>query len=103
MYRTKMFKNNPPKTWADFFNTKKFPGKRGVFNYVVGGGLEAASLADGATPSTLYPLNVNRAIAKLKTIKPDIVFYNSLGQSVEQLLAGNVAMSEVWNTRAYAA
>jgi putative spermidine/putrescine transport system substrate-binding protein len=103
MYNTKDFKNNPPKTWADFFNTTKFPGKRGVFNYVVGGALEAASLADGATPSTLYPLNIKRAIAKLDTIKSDIVFYNTLGQSVEQLLSGNVAMAEVWNTRAYSA
>ena len=103
MYNTKDFGKNPPKTWADFFNTKEFPGKRGVFDYVVGGALEAASLANGATPSTLYPMNVSSAIAKLNSIKLDIDFYDTLGQSEEQLLAGTVSMSMMWNTRAYAA
>jgi putative spermidine/putrescine transport system substrate-binding protein len=103
MYDKTKFGKTPPTSWADFFDTKKFPGKRGVFNYSVGGGLEAAALASGATSSTLYPLDVKGAIAKLNSIKSSIVFYNTLGQSVEQLLAGDVSMSMMWNTRAYAA
>jgi putative spermidine/putrescine transport system substrate-binding protein len=103
MYDKSKYGNHPPTSWADFFNTKEFPGKRGVFNYVVGGALEAASLANGATPSTLYPINIKAAIAKLNTIKPDIVFYDTLGQSVEDLLSGSVSMAMLWSTRAYAA
>lgn len=103
MYDKSKFGNDPPKNWTDFFNVSKFPGKRGIFNYSVGGALEAALLADGVSRSQLYPLDVGRAISKLNTIKSNIVFYNSLGQSVEQLLNGDVTMSMMWNSRAYSA
>ena len=39
------FGDDPPKDWADFWNVKKYPGKRVVWKYMVGV-LEAALMAD---------------------------------------------------------
>ena len=88
-YNSEEFSGNPPDSWADFFDTDAFPGKRGVWgSYVVSGILEGALLADGVAPEDLYPLDLDRAFAKLDTIRDDLVFYDSLAQS-EQLMAAN--------------
>lgn len=61
-----------PQSWADFFDTVKFPGRRGLPNHPIYV-LEVALLADGVTPENLYPLDVDRAFAKLDSIKDSIV------------------------------
>ena len=55
-------------TWADLFDLKRFPGKRTAARQVVAT-LEIALLADGVAPDKLYPLDVDRALKKLDTIK----------------------------------
>ena len=56
----KRAKDKIPKTWADFWNVKDFPGKRGLPGYSQGV-YEAALLADGVAPDKLYPLDLDRA------------------------------------------
>ena len=73
-YNTDKFKDAHPTTWAEFFDTKKFPGKRGFWKYATGGIFEAALLADGVPADQLFPLDPDRAFKKLDTIKKDIVF-----------------------------
>ena len=90
-----------PTGWADFFDTATFPGKRGIYDYPTGGALEIALLADGVAPTDLYPLDVEQATAKLDTIKGDIVFWTSGAQSRELIGSGEVAMSMIWNGRAW--
>ena len=92
-----------PEGWADFFDTTKFPGKRGLWNYSTGGVLEFALMADGVAPADLYPLDLPRAIAKLDTIKDDIVWWTSGAESQELIGSGEVAMSMIWNGRGYSA
>jgi putative spermidine/putrescine transport system substrate-binding protein len=58
-------------------------------------------LADGVAPADLYPLDVERATTKLDTIKDDIVFWSSGAQSRELIGSGEVAMSMMWNGRAW--
>lgn len=104
VYNTTMFGDNPPSGWADFFDTKKFPGARAVGN--VPGFIDApiaALLADGVAPEDLYPLDWDRATAKLDTIKDDLVFYESGGASEQILGAGEVAMAIVFSNRGYVA
>ena len=52
---------NVPAGWADYFDTTKFPGKRGAWDYSEGGMFEFALMADGVAPKDLYPLDLARA------------------------------------------
>lgn len=90
-----------PTGWADFFDLKKFPGKRGVMDYSAGGIFEIALLADGVAPDKLYPLDIPRATAKLDTIKDQLVFWQSGSESEEIVGSGEVAMVMTYNARAY--
>lgn len=104
-YNTDKTAGKVPEGWADFFDTAKFPGKRGLWKYSTGGVLEFALMADGVKPADLYTpkLDVDRALAKLDTIKDDIVWWESGAQSQELIGSGEVAMSMVWNGRGYSA
>jgi putative spermidine/putrescine transport system substrate-binding protein len=97
-WRTDKF-DGTPVNWADFFDLAKFPGKRAVWKWSAGGILEIALLADGVAPDALYPLDIDRAIKKLDTIKKDIVWWNS-GSESEQILAdGEASVAMIWNGR----
>lgn len=87
-----------PSSWADFFDTKKFPGKRGLpnFGHLV---LEAALLADGVACERLYPLDFDRAFAKLDQIRGDILFWDSFGQGMQFLAQKSVSMVLTTNSR----
>lgn len=103
VYDKKKFAKNPPTSMADFFDLKKYPGKRGVYNTPAPGLLEQALLGDGVAPDQLYPLDVDRALKKLGTIRSSISWYAQPTQSTEQLNSGSVAMALVYNGRAYSA
>ena len=102
-YNTDKTAGKVPAGWADFFDLTKFPGKRGFWDYSAGGIFEFALLADGVAPKDLYPLDLPRATAKLDTIKDSIVFWASGAESQDLLGKGEVAMSMIWNGRAYSA
>jgi putative spermidine/putrescine transport system substrate-binding protein len=70
-YSTKAFPKTHPMTWAEFWDTKKFPGPRSLRNHPVDN-LEYALLADGVSPDKLYPIDVDRAFKKLDEIAPSI-------------------------------
>lgn len=96
-----------PTGLADFFNTEKWPGKRAMrtgpkFN------LELALMADGVKPEEIYqvmatPEGIDRAFAKLDTIKKDLQFWDAGAQPVEWLAANNVIMTFSYNARITAA
>lgn len=100
VYDESEFGDNPPTSWADFFDTETYPGNRGVWNYAFGGALEVALLADGVAMDDLYPLEVDRAFDKLDTIRDDIAFYDTGAQQVQQMESGEVAMTIAWSGRA---
>ena len=102
-YNTEQTAGQVPAGWADFFDTTKFPGKRGVWDYSEGGIFEFALLADGVAPADLYPLDLERATAKLDTIKDDLVFWASGAESQELIGSGEVAMTLIWNGRGWSA
>lgn len=100
-YDAKAYPGEKPASWADFFDTKKFPGKRAVWNYAPGGALEAALLADGVPADKLYPLDVKRALKKLDTIRDSIAFFDTGAQLTQMLESGEVTMGVTWNGRGY--
>jgi putative spermidine/putrescine transport system substrate-binding protein len=102
-YRTDKTNGQVPQGWADYFDLQKFPGKRGMYDYSAGGVFEVALMADGVAPKDLYPLDVPRALKKLDTIKDQLVFWPGGAKSQELIGSGEVAMSLMWNGRAWSA
>ncbi|NYD57602.1 putative spermidine/putrescine transport system substrate-binding protein [Nocardioides marinisabuli] len=100
-YNTDQFPDEHPTTWGEFFDTEAFPGKRAFWKFSSSGILEAALIADGVAPDALYPLDLDRAFAKLDTIKDDIVFYDTGEQQTQLVASGEVAMVQAWNGRMY--
>jgi putative spermidine/putrescine transport system substrate-binding protein len=100
-YRTDHIKGPGPQSWADFFDLDKFPGKRALRNMASGAVLEIALIADGVAPKDLYPLDFNRAFAKLDTIRKQTIFWTTGAQSAQLLADGEVSMAQVWNGRVY--
>lgn len=92
-----------PTGYADFFDVERFPGVRMVPNWAGGGALELALLADGVAPADLYPLDLDRAFAKLDTIRDSLRFWNTSAESQQALEDGTVDMAYVWSGRAYEA
>lgn len=99
-YRADKLAGRRPSGFKDFFDTKRFPGKRAVWKYTAGGILEAALLADGVPADKLYPLDVDRALRKLDTIKKDIVWWTEGAQSQQLMSSGETTMGLVWTGRA---
>jgi len=96
-----------PKAWADFWDVKKFPGKRGMrkgarYN------LEFALMADGVKPADVYKVlatkdGAARAFKKLSELKPNIQWWEAGAQPPQFLVAGDVVMTTVYNGRIDAA
>jgi putative spermidine/putrescine transport system substrate-binding protein len=99
-YRSDVYKDNPPKNWADFWNVERFRGKRSMGTWV-GGVLESALMADGVEPSKLYPLDEARAFKSLDKIRPHIRTFHDTQSSeqVQQMLYQNeISMVLTWST-----
>jgi putative spermidine/putrescine transport system substrate-binding protein len=91
-YSKKAFPNGGPKTCQDFFDTKRFPGKRGIWSYPVAGQLECAAIAAGADAANPYPIDIDAAIAKIKAIKGDLSVYQSSQNAIDQMQNGDTVM-----------
>jgi putative spermidine/putrescine transport system substrate-binding protein len=102
-YRTDVYKKDAPTGWADFWDTARFPGRRGLYRNPKGV-LESALLADGVAPKDLYPLDIDRAFAKLDKLRSDVaVWWTSGAQNTQILQSGEVDMADTWSARAFAA
>jgi putative spermidine/putrescine transport system substrate-binding protein len=101
-WNTKTYGQNGPQSWADFWDVKKFPGTRCYRNTVT---LEPALMADGVPMDKVYdvlsaPGGIERAIKKLKELKPHIaVWWSSGAQSAQVMKDGAVDMVAAWNGR----
>lgn len=96
-----------PKSWAEFWDTKKFVGKRGLrkgarYN------LEFALMADGVKAADVYKVlstkeGADRAFKKLTDLKPNIQWWETGAQPAQILVAGDVVLSVAFNGRIDAA
>jgi putative spermidine/putrescine transport system substrate-binding protein len=102
-YRTDKFGGKEPKSWADFWDTETFKGRRGLYKDPWGL-LEIALLADGVKPADIYPIDIDRAFASLDKIQKHVdVWWTSGAQNTQILQNGEVDMSDTWSARAFAA
>lgn len=92
-----------PRSWKDFWDVNKFPGKRGMrkgarYN------LEFALMADGVPTKDVYKVlstkeGVDRAFKKLSELKPSIQWWEAGAQPPQFLVAGDVVMTTAYNGR----
>ena len=104
-YDRSRYGDNPPKTIADFFDAEKFPGKRGL-KKAPKALLEMALMGDGVPADQVYealatPEGLDRAFAKLDTIKRDVVWWESGAQAPQLLADGEVVMTTAYNGRIF--
>lgn len=87
-----------PKSWADFWNTQKYPGKRSLITVNTNGhALEAALQADGVPPSRLYPLDIQRAFKSLDKLGRDNIVWASTNQEpVQRLTSGECVLAGMY-------
>ncbi|MGH3358502.1 MAG: extracellular solute-binding protein [Nocardioidaceae bacterium] len=88
-----------PETWEDFFDIDTFPGKRAFPKSIYAGTVEIALMADGVSKDELYPLDFDRAFAKLDELKSELVFYDSYAQGQQLLVQGSASMIAIANSR----
>ena len=86
-YKKGTFSGTQPNTIGDFFNVSKFPGKRGIHTWA-NALIEMALMADGVPPANVYKVmsskaGIDRAFAKLDTIKDHVVFWSSGSMPLE--------------------
>lgn len=93
-----------PKSWAEFWNAKAFPGPRGLADMQSGvPNLEFALLADGVAPDKIYPIDIERAFTSLSRIRPSVVkFWDSGALSAQLLVDRETVLSSIWSSRAQA-
>lgn len=103
-WNTKTYGDKGPQSWADFWDVKTFPGKRS-YRKAVAGALEPALMADGVAPGDVYkvlsePGGIERAIKKIKELKPHVAVWWASGAQHAQLMKdGEVDMVTGWNGR----
>ncbi len=99
-YRRDHFPKGGPTSWAEFWDTAKFPGPRSLQNYAARV-LAFALMADGVPPAQLFPYDLDRGFAALERLKGDIrVWWTQSPQSQQLLRDGEVEMIGMWNTSA---
>ena len=104
-YRTDMVGDTPPTSICDVFDLEKYPGKRALEKRPINN-MEWALLCDGVAKEDVYDVleteeGQAKALAKLDTIKDQVVWW-SAGADTPQLLAdGEVVMGSTYNGRLF--
>lgn len=105
-YRTDLVKE-PPTSIMDVFDLEKIPGKRALEKRPLGN-LEWALIADGVNPDDVYDVldteaGVDRAFAKLDTIRDEVVWWEKGAQTPQLLADGEVVIGSTYNGRLFSA
>ena len=104
-YNRESFPNERPSKIADFFDLKRFPGRRGL-RRAAEANLEMALLADGVPRAEIYallstPEGMKRAFRKLDVIKEEIVWWEAGAQPPQLLADREVVMTNAYNGRIF--
>lgn len=107
-YNASMFpEDSQPESIDDFFNVEEFPGMRAIQNRPAGN-LEWALYADGVAIEDIYDTlrtdeGVERALAKLDSIKDHLIFWSEGAQPPQLLADQEAAFATGYNGRIFAA
>ncbi len=104
-YDSSKYHGEKPSTMADFFDVKKFPGKRGMRKGAKPN-LEFALIADGVPVDKVYETlstdaGVDRAFKVLDRIKDEVLWWEAGAQPPQMLADGEVSMATAYNGRLF--
>lgn len=105
MYKNEAYKDNPPQSWKDFFDTEKFPGVRAIdgSGEPTGGFLEQAILASGGSVETMTAADIDKAIDVVRNLGPDTIYWKTGAESQQLAESGEADMVMMWSGRAMTA
>lgn len=105
MYKKSTYGDNPPTGWNDFFDVEKFPGTRAIWGGTDPEGyiIELALLADGVAQEDLFPADIDRALNKLRSMRDNLIFWQTGAESQQMMESGEADMMMAWSGRAMAA
>ena len=73
-YRTDVFPTGShPKSWADVWDTERFPGPRSMGDASYRYSFECPLMAEGVPLDQVYPIDIDRALAGYSRIRDDVV------------------------------
>ena len=98
-YDTEFYGDNPPTKLADFWDTETFGGRRLLRRQALAM-LEMALIADGVPFEDVYPVDIDRAVDKLRPLARDALFWGNGTESQQLLREGECQMGLIWHTRA---
>lgn len=100
-YDAQKYVENPPTALADFFDTEKYPGTRGIEGRATPspGVYELALMADGVAPEELYPLDTDRALGVYDRLGEDVKFWTTGAEQTQLVQGGEVDMLIGWTGR----
>ena len=104
-YRIDKVGDTPPTSINDVFDLEKYPGKRSLEKKPISN-LEWALLADGVAADEVYDMlgtdeGVDRAFAKLDTIKDSVIWWEKGAQTPQLLADGEIVMGSTYNGRLF--
>lgn len=104
-YRTDMVGDTPPTSVCALFDLEAYPGKRSLEKRPLNN-VEWALLCDGVAQDDLYDVlssdgGIERALAKLDTIKDQVVWWAAAAESIQLLADGEVVIASSYNGRLF--
>jgi putative spermidine/putrescine transport system substrate-binding protein len=95
-----------PDDICDVFDLEQFPGKRGLEKRPINN-VEWALLCDGVAPEDVYDVlstseGVDRALAKLDTIRDNVVWWSAGAETPQRLADGEIVLGSTYNGRLFA-
>ncbi len=96
---------NEPSQLCDVFDLETFPGKRSLEKRPINN-VEWALICDGVDPDEVYdvlatPEGMDRALAKLDTIKDEVIWWSAGAETPQRLADGEVVMGSTYNGRLF--
>ena len=87
-----------PPDWPSWWDRTTYPGNRALKKGAIGT-FEIALLSDGVAPADLYPLDIGRAIDRLRAISGRIVnrWWETTWQPIEWLAWGRAEYASAWS------
>ncbi|MBO9476254.1 extracellular solute-binding protein [Shimia sp. R11_0] len=106
-YRTDLVGDTAPTSVCDVFDLAAYPGKRSLQKRPIDN-MEWALFCDGVAKEDIYDTlgtdeGVSRALAKLDTIKDQVVWWTAGAETPQLLADGEVVMGSTFNGRLFSA
>jgi putative spermidine/putrescine transport system substrate-binding protein len=94
-----------PSQLCDVFDLETFPGKRSLEKRPINN-VEWALICDGVDPDEVYDVlatseGVDRALAKLDTIKDNVIWWSAGAETPQRLADGEVVIGSTYNGRLF--